>query len=341
MISALDIEDWHRLQDFPILDVRSPKEYEQGHMPPSHSVPLFTDEERAVVGTLYKQIGREQAMDKALELVGPKMSWIVHQSKSIAPDKKIRVHCWRGGMRSGSVAWLLNTMGFHRVCTLNGGYKTYRAWIRSFFERPYPFLVVGGRTGSAKTEVLKILSQSDESVIDLENCAHHKGSAFGWIGEPDQPNQEQFENLLGESLCPFVQSNRIWIEDESEHIGKLRIPLNLFYQIRSSKVFFLDIEASVRIPHLVKTYSTYGNEKLEQSILKIQKRLGGLNTKNALKALASNDYHQVAKLALNYYDKSYEAGLQRREPGSIVLIKSDTVDAAINAELILKSIHQL
>lgn len=337
MYHTVPIEAWLQETDLPILDVRSPSEYAHGHIPGAHSIPLFDDEGRAIVGTTYKQTGKSAAMIRGLELAGPKLADLVKTAIDKAPLKKVRLHCWRGGMRSGSVAWLLHTMGFDQVLTLAGGYKSYRNWVLAQFEKKYELLILGGRTGSAKTEVLKQLAAHQLPVIDLEGLAHHKGSAFGWIGEQAQPTQEQFENHLAQNLRHHASST-IWMEDESERIGLVRIPNTIYEQIRSAPVFFLDIPRSVRIPHLVNTYSHFGDEKLETSILRISKRLGGLNTKLALEALKVKDYPEVARITLGYYDKYYEAGVSRRVPSSVHKLPSETIDTALNAELILK--HQ-
>lgn len=343
MLRPLSIEEWINTTDLPIVDVRSPSEYGHAHIPDAVSLPLFDDAERAAIGTTYKQVSKSAAMMQGLDIVGPKLSALVNQADQVAPDKQIKVHCWRGGMRSGSVAWLLHTMGYEKVYTLIGGYKAYRNWVLSRFDIHYPLLILGGRTGSAKTEVLKELSSRNETVIDLEGLAHHKGSAFGWIGEAPQPTQEQFENDLARQLYLTNHALPIWLEDESERIGLVRIPHPLFEQLRSAQVFFLDIPKKVRVPHLVNTYSHYGDEKLETSILRISKRLGGLNTTLSLEALARKDYELIADLTLNYYDKYYEAGVGRRVSSTVIRIPSNTVDPVINADLILsyksKSIH--
>jgi tRNA 2-selenouridine synthase len=335
MLRSLSIDEWMNMTGMPVIDVRSPGEYGHAHMPEALSLPLFDDAERASIGTTYKQISKSAAMMQALDIVGPKMSAIVRQADLLSHNRQIKVHCWRGGMRSGSVAWLLHTIGYEKVYTLTGGYKAYRNWVLSRFEPDYPLLVLGGRTGSAKTEVLKVLASRNESIIDLEGLAHHKGSAFGWIGEDPQPSQEQFENNLAQELFLIKNASPVWLEDESERIGQVRIPHPLFDKLRSAQVFFLDIPKKVRVPHLVKTYSHFGDDKLEISILRISKRLGGLNTTLSLEALARKDYELIADLTLNYYDKYYEAGVGRRVPDTVVRIASDTVDPEINADLIL------
>ncbi len=336
MVKNLGIGEWLQMDGAVILDVRSPSEYANGHIPGAFSLPLLDDEERAAVGTTYKQTGKEEAYSQALDIAGPKMKDLVARAFQLAPEARARIHCWRGGMRSGSLAWLLHAMGFKEVNVLQRGYKDYRQWVLSRFDYAYPLMVLGGRTGSAKTEVLKQLLNLDEPVIDLEKLAHHKGSAFGWIGETPQPTQEQFENDLAGELKCLRERSAIWVEDESEHIGKVRIPRPLFLQIRKAPVFFIDIPKSVRVPHLVNTYAQYGDEKLEQSIFKIAKRLGGLNTKLALEALQRQDYELVASLALSYYDKTYDTGIGLREPASIIKIPTETIDPAHNAGLVLE-----
>ena len=199
-------------------------------------------------------------------------------------DKGILVHCWRGGMRSGAVAWLLDMYGF-KVYTLAGGYKAFRNWTLQQFDKDYKLKILCGYTGSGKTLVIHELKQKNIPVIDLENLANHKGSAFGAIGEKAQPSQEMFENLLALQL--FVQSSAdknlsgIWLEDESQRIGRLIIPNEFWGKMRESPVYFLDIPFKERLHFLVNTYGNFEKENLLDAIERIKKRLGGLETKNA------------------------------------------------------------
>lgn len=322
MVKSVPIEEFLRkAAEYPILDVRTPLEFEAGHIPGAFNMPLFSNEERVIVGTIYKQQGRETAILKGLELIGPRMADIIRQAEEIAGDRKqILTHCWRGGMRSGSVAWLLGLYGF-RVFTLEGGYKSFRKWIIDRFSIPYPIIILGGHTGSKKTEVLHQLKAKGEQVLDLEALANHKGSAFGAIGEQPQPSQEQFENLTGMRLAEFDTQKRIWVEDESRMIGKKVIPDALWLQMRENPVLFLDIDLEERVKYLVTTYGTFPQDKLEESILKIEKRLGGLDTKLAVEALQKGELDITAAILLRYYDKTYTHGLSKREADMVYRFK--------------------
>ena len=212
---AYDIKSFLELgKELPIVDVRTPAEFEQGHIPGAHNIPLFSNEERAVVGTLYKKQGKDIATIKGLEFVGPNMANFAKQAKKLAVDNKILVHCWRGGMRSASMAWLFNTVGLDAQ-TLEGGYKAYRQYIRASFEWPYKVVILGGLTGSGKTDILKEMHKMGAQFVDLEGTAHHRGSSFGQIGQGTQPTNEQFENNLAEVWIKQDAEEIIWLEDES------------------------------------------------------------------------------------------------------------------------------
>jgi len=174
-----------------LIDVRTPAEFEKGHIPAAFNVPLFSNEERVKVGTTYKQVGREEAILLGFDLTGSKWSGFIKRALEISPDKKIAVHCWRGGMRSGAMAWALDLYGFE-VFVIKGGYKSYRRWAHQQFDRQYPLCILGGMTGSGKTKILHKLSLAGEQVIDLEDLAQHQGSSYGTMNKLVQPTQEQF-----------------------------------------------------------------------------------------------------------------------------------------------------
>lgn len=339
-IQKLTIADFLQLaQTNPVFDVRSPGEYDHAHIPGAYNLPLFTNEERAVVGTAYKQQGKQPAIKIGLDYFGVKMKAIVEAVEAVISvyqqrDVHLRapvptsgggggvlVHCWRGGMRSAGIAWLLDLYGF-KVFTLIGGYKAYRKWVRGQFEKPQPLTVLGGYTGSGKTIVLHQLQESGLPIIDLEAMANHKGSAFGSMGQKAQPSQEMFENFLAQRLfeiaghqLPDEQqvAEAAFIEDESQRIGDLKIPDAFWKQMRSSNILFLDIPFEERLNYLTEEYGKKEKEKLVNAIIRIQKRLGGLEAKNAVNFLLEDNHKECFRILLKYYDKWYEKGLYNRE----------------------------
>ncbi len=313
MAKILNISNFLPLTNsIPLVDVRSPAEYEHAHIPGAINIPLFTNEERAVVGINYKKDGKETAVIRGLEIVGPKLAAFVKQAKKIAPNKKILVHCWRGGMRSASMAWLFETAGFE-VHTLEGGYKAYRNFIRNEFDKAKKLIVLGGYTGSGKTEVLKEIEKLGEQFLDLEGIAHHKGSAFGAIGQLAQPTTEQFENDLAKAWQKFDMEKTIWLEDESRQVGRCTIPENLFEKMRLTTLIKIIVPKKVREKRLVVEYGVFEKSLLQQSIERIERRLGGLRTQQSLEALENDDLLKVAEITLEYYDKAYLHGNLKRE----------------------------
>ena len=328
-----------------VIDVRSEGEYNHALIPCAYNLPLFNDEERKVVGTIYKQQSREAAIKKGLDYFGPKMSRIISFIEEIKEEKQstektVLVHCWRGGMRSGGVAWLLDLYGF-KVYTLIGGYKSFRNWTLDSFKKEYNFNILGGYTGSGKTIILETLKEKGEAVVDLEGLAGHKGSAFGRIGLPAQDSVEMFENKLALELYKIneaIPNKSIWLEDESQRIGSVSIPHDLWNTIREQKVFFIDVPFENRLEYLVETYGILDKVELCEAIQRIEKKLGGLETKTAIALLQENNMKECFSILLKYYDKLYKKSLEKRENLNKLLkeINSFTTDRNINAELILK-----
>lgn len=297
-----------------LLDVRSPAEYEHAHIPGAKSLPLFDNEQRAIVGTTYKKQSREDAIKIALPFFGDKMlrmvetveKWCATFEKEQGFKPAVFVHCWRGGMRSAAVAWLLDLYGF-KVIQLNGGYKAYRNWVIEKYAQPYHLKVLGGYTGSGKTETLQALATTGLAVVDLEGLAKHKGSAFGAIGQGIQPSQEMFENLLATSLLEQEKKgSTIWVEDESQRIGTVMIPAAFFAQIKNSTCYFMRIPFEERLSFIVQQYGGFAKEDLIEATHRIQKRLGGLETKNAVAYIVAEEISNAFSILLKYYDKWYD-----------------------------------
>lgn len=325
MLRALPITDF-LASGLPIIDVRSPGEFARGHIPGAVNVPLFENDERAVVGTLYKQTGRDAAVLEGLRIVGPKLAAIVERATELAPDRRIAVHCWRGGERSGSVAWLLDNAGFAEVCTLKGGYKAFRNHVLESFNGVPDLRILGGYTGTGKTETLRHLRALGEQVIDLEALAHHKGSSFGMLGEQPQPTQEHFENVLWDALRRIDRARPVWLEDESRKIGRVMLPGALYDALRMAPVLFADMPQAERVERLVQDYGAFPAEELAEAIKRIAKRIGPQHAKAALEALGSDDLATVARITLDYYDRTYAYGLSQRAPSSVVKLSASASD---------------
>ncbi len=373
-IEKIHIEKFLELaKDYLVIDVRSPGEYIHAHIPGAFSMPLFTDNERKIVGTAYKQESREQAIKIGLDFFGPKMRTMVEEIESLVHSREsgvnsqlrnsqlqtndsrlILLYCWRGGMRSAGVAWLLDLYGF-KVYTLIGGYKKFRNYVLDSFKLPFNFKILGGNTGSGKTEILNALDKKGEAVIDLEKIATHKGSAFGNIGLPRQPSQEMFENILATKLrdksyeknteslkAPFRGLGVIWLEDESQRIGLVNIPNDIWKKMRQSPVYFLDIPFEERLEYLVKEYGGLDKQQMLDAIGRISKKLGGLNAKTAAQLLEEGNTIESFRILLKYYDKFYLKALHNREALNSLLhsIQCKSVTPENANQLILQHQYQ-
>lgn len=335
MIHRIDSNDlMNRTDTVTIADVRTPAEFAKGHIPGAFNLPLFSNEERVRVGTTYKQESREAAILLGFDLAGPKWSGFIRQALEMAPQKRIAVHCWRGGMRSGAMAWALDLYGFE-VFLVKGGYKSYRKWVFRQFEENYRLYVLGGLTGSGKTKILYQLRALGEQMVDLEDIARHQGSSYGTLNKLIQPSQEQFENDLAGQLHRLDNDREIWVEDESLNIGKCGIPKPFWRQMRQALLFDLQVAVDQRVAALVTEYGPLDKDFLVESTDRIRKRLGPEQTKQAIIAIREDLMDEFIRIVLVYYDKTYRAGLKDRSSDRIFGIPLDKTDPAVNARLVL------
>lgn len=341
MTRQISITEFLQLSDpVALIDVRTPAEFEKGHIPGAFNMPLFTNEERVKVGTTYKQVGREEAILLGFDLTGSKWSGFIKSALDIAPDKKIAVHCWRGGMRSGAMAWALDLYGFE-VLVIKGGYKSYRRWAHRQFDRQYPLCILGGMTGSGKTKILHNLKAAGEQVIDLEDLAQHQGSSYGTMNKLVQPTQEQFENNFAFQLKDMEAACRIWVEDESITIGKCAVPIPFWRQMRDAVLIDLKIDAEQRVAMLVDEYGQLDKDFLIECTERIHKRLGPEQTKHAIAAIKENRMADFIRQVLVYYDKTYRAGLLKRDAEQVFALDLENADANLNAVTLLNFITRL
>lgn len=293
-----------------VIDTRSPAEFAAGHIPGAHSVPLFDDDERAVIGTLYKKEGQPAAIAQGLQAVNPKLTALIEAAQALHDGRPLLVHCWRGGMRSASVAWLFAEAGLP-VQRLTGGYKAYRAWARTELAAPRPYVILGGMTGVGKTALLEALAARGEAVLDLEGLAQHMGSAFGNLNEHAQPSSEQFSNDCHATLHALERAPRIWVEDESRKVGRVHLPEVLHERLRHAPYLEILRTDSERIDHLCDVYGSADIGALKDAFTRIGPKLGRQHVQAAHQALDAGDLRTAAAIGLQYYDKLYRHTQQR------------------------------
>ena len=336
-LSAMNVSiaDFLTLREqLPVVDVRSEGEFQEGHIRKAINIPLLNNAERIAVGTDYKQKGKAEAIKTGFRLVGPRIIDIIEEALRVAVNHEMVVHCWRGGMRSANFASFVEMAGI-KTHVLQGGYKSYRHKAIESFSLPFQFIVIGGCTGSGKTEILTHLQSAGEQVINLERLANHRGSAFGGLMQPAQPTTEQFQNNLFEEILKLDVNKRIWIEDESIAIGKLFLPDLFWKRMGSSPVIEIELNKEARIRRLVNEYGSSDKNEFLAAMEKITKRLGGQHFKAAKEKLEEGDMHEVIDILLTYYDKTYQRGLERKKNRIVNRITWDGVNSeSIVAEIL-------
>lgn len=309
----LQIDEFLKLRaTLPVADVRSEKEFEDGHMYKAKNIPILNNAERVAVGIDYKQKGQSEAIKTGFRLVGPRFLELINQAENLAKGKELLVHCWRGGMRSSNFCQIL---GMARIKTiqLEGGYKAYREKALESYKTPLRFTVIGGFTGSGKSEVLRALGKKGEQILDLEGLAKHKGSVFGGLMMPPQPTTEQFQNDLFEAIMELDHSRNIWVEDESIAIGKIFLPEPFWRQLSVADVYDVSVDKSARIERLVKEYGHADRQAFLEAMESITKKLGGQHFKDAKEKLFAGDMASTIEILLTYYDKAYGTGLKNKQ----------------------------
>lgn len=334
-MTTLTAPEYFALEERPVLlDVRSPGEYRAGHITGAVSLPLFSDDERAEVGTLYKQVDPDEAFLRGLDIAGSKMRRLVGDARRAAPAGRVVVQCWRGGQRSASVAWLLESAGM-QVQQLTGGYKAYRAFARQWLGQAHHRLrVLSGPTGTGKTHILHAMRQLGATVVDLEGLANHKGSSFGALGEEPQPSTEEFENLLFAALYPIPRGGTVWLEDESRMIGTVCQPDAFYDRLVVAPAVEVVQSEQWRIDNLVRDYADYPTKGLIAAFTRLRKKLGGQHLQTALDALTAGDFRTACQIALVYYDKAY-AHYAARKDAEVVQLRAEAPEAATIARQVL------
>jgi tRNA 2-selenouridine synthase len=309
----LDLSQFLSLRkDLPVVDVRSEGEFATGHIPGAINLPILNNDERKLVGTDYKQKGQREAIMTGFRSIGPRLPQILEDAERIAGEKELLVHCWRGGMRSNYFCQFVR-MARIQAQSLEGGYKAYRQKALDSFKLPFKLKIIGGTTGSGKSDILRALGNSGEQIIDLETLANHKGSVFGGLMMPKQPTTEQFQNYLFEAIMKLDVDRTIWIEDESLSIGRIFLPLDFWDTMSKSPVVEVELDRGKRIERLVDEYGPADRSEFLELMGKITKRLGGQHYNAAKEKLLEGDMYSTIDILLTYYDKAYQYGLDKKK----------------------------
>lgn len=331
MKSLLSVEKFlEDMDQYFIVDVRSPGEYAEASIPGAVNIPLFDDQERAVVGTTYKQEGTDQAKMVGLSLVSPKLPEMVETIISAAAGREIVLYCWRGGMRSRSIFTLLEALGYP-VLQLVGGYKAFRRRVNKFLNDATvnaPVIVLNGLTGVGKTLVIKELQQMNAPALDLEAMANHRGSAFGSVGLGKPRSQKDFESLLFLELHKWKDATFLVVEGEGKSIGPVVIP-DFFYQaMLEGKHILLETGLETRVERIVDEYRNVSKENtddLAAAVMVLQKRLGKNKCEELAERVRQGEFHQAASsLCTEYYDGYYKDS-RRKQWDYLAVINVDDV----------------
>ncbi|HEY4389940.1 MAG TPA: tRNA 2-selenouridine(34) synthase MnmH [Paenibacillus sp.] len=333
MFQDLSITEWleRKEKGMTMIDVRSPSEYADSTIPGSVNIPLFDDQERAEIGTLYKRVSVDAAKERGLEIVSAKLPQFIRQFADIQGPKT--VFCWRGGMRSKTTATLLSLMDIH-VYRLAGGYQEYRKWVVSTLEnmvmefKPNA-LVIHGNTGNGKTVILRNLQAKGYPVVDLEGMAGHRGSAFGHIGLQVN-NQRMFDSLLLDELLHLQQSDYIMLEAESKRIGKVCVPDFILSKKNYGRHVKLELPLEVRVQNILNDYEPW---KYPQDCIadfqRIRSKIHVPIAAEIADCLEQGEYARAVELLLlHYYDKRYAYSEQNYAESDFITITASSMEEA-------------
>lgn len=309
MITEIKMEELKDLDQPILVDIRSEGEFTEATIPGSINIPLFNNAERAEVGVTYTQNSPSLARELGLRIVSPKLPNIVNKISELAKNGPVVLFCWRGGMRSKSLATVVDLMGIP-VYRLQGGYKAYRSQVVSFFEHKLPFKVVvlRGNTGVGKTELLRRLRTEGYPAIDLEKLANNRGSVFGAIGLGDPPTQKKFEGLLYEELESLSKFSYIIVECESKRIGRITLPANFFTAMQEGIQILHFDSMENRVQRLLREYAVVPDAipTIRTALERLIKTLGHVKVQELRDLLDRGNLEVFTeRLLVEYYDKLY------------------------------------
>ncbi len=305
-------EIWGR-EEALFVDVRTPPEWEEDHIPGSINLPVLDIDQRAEIGTIYKQESPKKALYKGGKYICGNIPAILDQLEPYVGKKRIIFYCWRGGLRSKSISLVMKCMNLS-VGFVEGGYKKYRRHVIDYLDESHmkAVFVLYGATGTGKTEILKKCAKSDLQTIDLEGLAEHLGSSFGLLPGKTQPSQKFFETLLFTDLAQKDLSKPILFEGESRKIGKIHIPTPVFQQMQEGKKILLDLPLEIRIQNILKDYKEINEDYFYGAMERIKPYMKKSLHQEVKDLFEAKDLSKVVELLLvHYYDPLYKKSQDR------------------------------
>lgn len=332
-ISVDDLRELRKEKPLAIVDVRSPSEFAESNIPGSVNIPIFTDEERAEIGTIYRKVSPDAAKEKGLEIVSAKLPNFIKEFANLPEEEKV-VYCWRGGMRSKTSATLIDLMGINAK-RLIGGIRGYRTWVVEKLEelatefKPKA-LVINGYTGSGKTKILTALQEKGYPVLDLEGMANHRGSVFGMIGKMAH-NQKVFDLMFVERALQVKESPYVLLEAESKRVGRVTLPDFLLNIKEQGYHIFVNLPMEERVLNILEDYRPwdFSNECIS-AFQRIKKRIHTPIATQIEKDLETGEYHSAVKLLLEYYyDPRYHHTAEQIPDERSTVLQVNKVEEAI------------
>ena len=302
-----------------IVDVRTPAEYDEDHVPGAINAPVLSNDERAYVGTLHAQCSAFEARKAGAALISRNIATLVEQWRDRPREFAPLVYCWRGGQRSRSLAHVMNEIGW-RAMQLDGGYRAYRRHVVQQLETlppQYTYHVVCGMTGSGKSRLLGALRDEGAQVIDLEALARHRGSLLGDLPDEPQPSQKRFESELLASLRIFDRRRPVFVESESRHIGRVQVPSSMIEAMRTSRCVRIDLSRDLRVALLKDAYAHFVNDpsRLTEPLAALVPLHGKAEIERWSAMAQRGDWDAFVGTLLNaHYDPAYLRAIARNFP---------------------------
>ncbi|HVK56975.1 MAG TPA: tRNA 2-selenouridine(34) synthase MnmH [Burkholderiales bacterium] len=318
-----------------VIDVRSPAEFAEDHLPGAINCPVLNDEERIRVGTLYKQVSPFEARKVGAALVARNIAEHLDQLFRQKPKNwRPLIYCWRGGARSGSMTQIFRQIGWD-ACQLDGGYKSFRRFVAATLQTlplQFDFHVICGPTGSGKSRLLEALAAQGAQVLDLEQLAAHRGSVLGHLPKQAQPSQKMFETTLWTALDKMAPSRPVFIEAESRKIGQLRVPEAIAVRMSASRCINLETNLAARVRLLTEDYGHFMESPLRLAEkLNYLVKLHGREKISEWKTWALDGKWQrlITDLLVNHYDPAYARSTAKNYPrlSEALTVEAPDVDA--------------